>query len=232
MRKHESDARIIWVDDRLLSGPADGRAVEREQIPDLTVEGERPFIFARNVNLGIKAAGDDDVIVLGDDALLETPGGFTAMQRTAEEFPEFGVIASTCNNTGNRNQWRGASLKYGAKAVSGSDVLREDPRMVCFICVLIPRRTIKKVGLLDERFVDYGCDDDDYCKQVIWSGLKIGIYDGCYVDHGSLKSSFRGEAGAGGDFQPNLRRFISKWGVDNHGHKRETSSFPHLFPNR
>ena len=38
----------------------------------------KPFVFARNVNLGIEAAGDADVILMNDDATqLRTPYGFT-----------------------------------------------------------------------------------------------------------------------------------------------------------
>ena len=192
--------------------------------------GEHPFIFARNVNIGIQAAfgyrfgkqqhpdgnwvtwgysdlGNtcDGVILLNDDALLETPGGFTAMAAVAHDHPEYGLIAATTNVTGNLNQ-----LPKGIG-------LREDPRQVCFICVYIPRTTREKVGLLDERFVDYGCEDDDYCLRVRKAGLKLGIFDGCFVDHGSLTSSFRGGPRAGGDFHPNLKRFIAKWGHDNFG---------------
>ena len=84
--------------------------------------------------------------------------------------------------------------------------------------------------MLDERFVDYGMDDDDYSLRVRNAGLKIGIFDGCFVDHGSLKSSYRGGPAAGGDFRPNLRRFIEKWGVDNRGKTREQSEWAHLWP--
>lgn len=208
---YEPSMRIIVVDDGLECRP----------VPALLhyLSGVKPFIFARNVNLGIRAAGDDDIIILNDDALLKTSGGFTAMQMLAESNPDYGVIASTCNNVGNQAQWP-----------MGTPWLREEHRTLCFVCVLIPRHTIEKVGLLDERFVDYGLDDDDYSLRVRQAGLKLGIFDGCYVDHGSLTSSYRGEAGAGGNFLPNMKRFIEKWGVDNWGQPRETSQFRDLFP--
>ena len=38
--------------------------------------GVKPFCFARNANIGINAAGRDDVVLLNDDCLLETPRGF------------------------------------------------------------------------------------------------------------------------------------------------------------
>ncbi len=248
VRKCEPDARIIVVDDGLDLSGADLTSANHcwlcDMDPTLRIEGQKPFIFARNVNLGIQAAlcrkidmsipsdpdpvyihaltlGDQSVkgvVILNDDAILQTPGGFSLLAKTAEEHPEFGVIAATCNNVGNKNQWR---MSIG---------FRDEPRMVCFVAVLIPRRTIETVGLLDERFTSYGCEDDDYSLRVRKAGLKIGIHDGCYVDHGSLTSSFRGPAGAGGNFLPNMKLFIEKWGHDNWGKGRENSPFKDLFP--
>jgi hypothetical protein len=42
--------------------------------------------------------------------------------------------------------------------------------------------------------------------------LKIGIFDGCFVDHSTLKSTFRGRVLAG-NYQPNLKVFAEKWGA-------------------
>jgi GT2 family glycosyltransferase len=226
LRAMESVANIIVVDDGLDLSPADARSEGHcwlcDMDPTQRISGVKPFIFARNVNLGIVAAGHriditthsdlvarfiqgrggDDVVILGDDGLLETPGGFTLLQRAAAEHPEFGLIASTCNNVGNTNQW--------PKGIG----LREDPRMVCFVAVLIPRRTIDLVGLLDEEFSGYGFEDDSYCLRVRRAGLKIGIHDGCFVDHAILKSTFRS-----GDcrelFDRNAEIFRRKWGADN-----------------
>jgi GT2 family glycosyltransferase len=90
--------------------------------------------------------------------------------------------------------------------------VRDESRMVCFVCVFVPRRTLEAVGLLDEQFVGYGCDDDDYCLRVRKAGLKIGIFDGCFVDHSTLKSTYRGRF-LGGNYQPNLKLFAAKWGA-------------------
>ena len=145
------------------------------------VEGIQPFVFARNCNLGIKAAGTDDVILLNDDALLQTPGGFTALAEAAQAYPEYGVMSAACNNVGNRNQWPGR----------GWDKPRDEPNMVCFVAVYIPRSTIDSVGMLDEELSGYGYDDDLYCARVKRAGLKIGIFDGCFVDHSKLKPTYR-----------------------------------------
>lgn len=219
--QHEPGAWRIVVDDGVNLRPEGepGWYGAYEQV----VRGIKPFVFARNCNIGIEAARErldasthsggaqmvagpySDVILLNDDALLTTPGGFTAMAKAADKHPEIGIIGAACNNVGNPNQFpRGIGL-------------REEPRMVCFVCVYIPRRTIDLVGLLDERYTGYGMDDDDYCFSVRKAGLKIAVLDGCVIDHKSGHSSFRGPAGAGGDFRGNLEIFKRKWHCDNWG---------------
>jgi len=214
IREAGETARIIVVDDGV---DCSGMLWQWGEVGFIT--GKKPFVFARNVNIGIRAAGDDDVILLNDDALLKTPLGFTSLSEIFRAYGNLGLIATACDTVGNPNQFR----QRGGR-------LRAESRMVCFVCVYIPRSTINKVGLLDQRFVGYGLDDDDYCLRVRNAGLKLGIFDGCYVDHASLKSSFRGEEGAGGDFNGNMKLFIEKWGVDNWGNPRSRSQFATLFP--
>lgn len=213
--QHAPETKQIIVDD----------GIEPIEIHDSTriIQGEKPFIFSRNVNLGIKAAGKDDIIVLNDDAILTVPGGFRAMRRMAVDYPEYGIISASANNVGNPNQFK--------RSRPTEMIVREEPRMVCFVCVLIPRRTIDRVGLMDERYVGYGLDDDDYCLQVRKAGLKIGIFDGCFVDHARLTSTYRSKEG-GADFKPNLKLFVEKWGTDNMGLSKDASKFPECFPPR
>lgn len=189
------------------------------------IDGVKRFIFARNVNLGIAAAGTDDVIVLNDDALLKTTVGFSRLSAACRAWPDLGLIAASCDTVGNPNQFRRP----------GSDLIRDEPRMVCFVCVYIPRSTIDLVGGMDEEFggLDergqeiYGFCDDAYSYRVRQAGLKIGIYDGCYVDHASLESSFRHDKPR--SLEPGQRLFIKKFGVDNWMQGREKSQWAHLF---
>ena len=196
VRRHEPEARIVIVDDT----PELSLAPQADWMPAVTVEGVKPFIYARNCNLGIRAAGSDDVILLNDDALLESMGGFTAMQRAADLHPGYGVIGAVTNVTGQPLQ-RPQGIG-----------LREVPH-IAFVCVLIPRRTIDRVGLLDERYcLDYGVEDLDYCETCRRAGLKVGVLDHCYVDHGSLSSSFRGDPHSSRTFARNKALFDAKWG--------------------
>ncbi len=225
VREHEPNARIIVVDDGLDRAPV---GVE-------CVQGEKPFCYARNINIGIRKAFEsarvdvtvldgenvvgapEGVVLLNDDAILMSAGGFSAMAQACRDNPEYGLIGATSNVVGNPNQF---PRNIG---------LRPESRMVCFLCVYIPRATLDRIGGLDERYSEYRLDDDDYSFSVRAAGLKIGVHDGCYVDHGSLVSSFRGNPKAPADYRPNLRRFIEKWGCDNWNQPREKSQFPELF---
>jgi GT2 family glycosyltransferase/glycosyltransferase involved in cell wall biosynthesis len=189
-------SHIIVVNDG-----ARGRA--EAELPGLTwVEGARPFVFARNANLGLAAAGAADVILLNDDATLVTPGGFTRLAETVRDRPELGICSAAVRGVvGNpRQQPRRASE------------LRPETETLAFICVYLPRATLQRLGPLDERFVGYGFEDNDYCLRALASGLQLGIWDGCVVDHtGRLPSSFRTSPEVAALLRQNRRIFQAKW---------------------
>jgi hypothetical protein len=172
--KHfERDFNLIIVDDGIVWPNSEWKMFVTGG--NTVVRGVEPFIFSRNANIGIRAAGEDDVILMNDDALLETPGGFTAMQRYAWEHPYTGILSAKTNR-----------CNHGL------------PFSLSFVCVLIPRWTVDIVGPLDERFTGfidgemvYGGEDDDYCYRARQAGQTIGVFEECVVDHSKLKSTFR-----------------------------------------
>jgi GT2 family glycosyltransferase len=184
---HEpSNPQIIIIDDGLNPTPA-----LLMESPCQFVSGEKPFIFARNANIGIRAAGDHDIILLNDDALLESQNGFSLLCAEARAHPEIGIIGATTDLTGQPLQH---PMNQGLRIVPH----------IAFVCVLIPRRTINQIGLLDERYcLDYGVEDLDYCETCNLAGLKVAVHDGCFVNHSSLHSSFRGDPRMPGSFAKN-----------------------------
>jgi hypothetical protein len=193
-------ARIIVIDDGLKFIEVNEGVIEKCEF----YTGEKPFIFARNCNKGIQIAGEDDIILMNDDAILKSAGGFTLLQKEAEAHTEYACIGSTTNVTGQLLQ------KPQGKG------LRE-VHHIAFVCVLIPRRTIETIGLLDERYcLDYGVEDRDYCEMITRAGKKVGVHDGCYVDHGSLVSSFRGKPMTPGRSNLNRGLFLKKFHLDSY----------------
>jgi GT2 family glycosyltransferase len=197
--KNERNYRIFVIDDGI-----DMKALSHHKIDGAVekfIPGIKPFVFARNCNIGIKEAGDDDVVLLNDDAILKSPGGFSLLQREAENHPEYGCIGATTNVTGQPLQ---KPQRKGLREV----------HHIAFMCVLIPRRTIDKIGMLDERYcIDYGVEDRDYCKRITLAGMKIGVHDGCFVDHASLTSSFRGNPLIPGKSNQNRALYMKKFNL-------------------
>jgi GT2 family glycosyltransferase len=150
--------------------------------PQLTwVTGEKPFIFARNVNLGIVAAGNADVIVLNDDARLVTPNGFTLLSDQMRDHQDVGVCSAGIRGV----------VSNGHQLTRQQSSFRHESQRLAFVCVYITRPVINRVGLLDERFIGYGYEDYDYCRRVQMAGLGLAIWDGCVVDHSVSPSTYR-----------------------------------------
>jgi len=68
---------------------------------------------------------------------------------------------------------------------------------------------------MDERYcIDYGVDDRDMCMAIERAGKQVAVHDGCFVNHSSLKSEFRGGPEAQRSFQQNYALYKAKWGLD------------------
>jgi len=183
------------------------------------VEGVKPFIYARNCNEGMMAAQiDQDIILLNDDALLETHKGFSKMRQEWLDNQEYGIIGASMDKSGQPEQLR--------RGLAG---LRPVKWMLVFACVFIPRLTIERIGFLDERFSvnaggkgprGYGCEDDDYSWRVRSAGLKLGVSDSCFVNHSTLPSTFRDDPEHKADVSLHEAVFMRKWGVHPHDWKR------------
>jgi GT2 family glycosyltransferase len=191
------DIIVVW--DR--SRGNDGLIPFWELPPVRVIPVNEDFIFARNCNIGIKAApANHDIVLLNDDALLRTKGGFTQMQAALIN-PQIGIVGAVTNVAGQPLQMPHG---IGLREVS----------FFAFVCVLIRRTTINRVGLLDERYcIDYGVEDNDYCEAVKRAGLKCAVYDHCFVDHSSLISTYRGDPHGYRSFAQNQKLFCEKWGI-------------------
>ncbi len=201
IREHEASASIIVVDDGI-----ENFTERMAQVIDVhRIVGIRPFVFARNANLGLRYAfdmlEDDHAILLNDDALLKTRQGFTRLIEQHRSRPHFGIVSAATNYVGNKNQMQR----------DGQNIRREE-RMLCFVCVSISRLLFRAIGPLDERFVGYGFEDDDYSKRARLANYRLGVFDPCFVDHAHLRSTFRGAQYPTQAFNHNRQLYEAKYG--------------------
>ena len=199
LKKHEPELppdHIVVVDDG-------ARAEAESELPGITwISGQQPFIFARNANLGIAATGRDDVVLLNDDACLSTPRGLTLLAEEMAGNPDVGICSAGI---------QGAVGNPLQKPRGRRGIYREK-RALAFVCVYLTRRLITALGPLDERFVGYGFEDNDYCTRALQGGFALGIWDGCEVDHrGHLPSTFRSNPKHVAGLRQNRILYRNKW---------------------
>jgi GT2 family glycosyltransferase len=208
-------ARIIVVWD----GPDQGPFIDWGTFPSEHGRGckfhwgAKPFIFSRNANIGIRAAGTDDVVLMNDDVLLPTVGvPVLSKMIEAEGAAAFGLISPMVSGP--------AALihRYPDDEILASrrrhglfnDVGSRWP--IPFVCVYIRRAVLDAVGPLDERFAPGSFEDNDYCLRILHAGFHMAVYNGLAVDHHTLPHTFR-PAGKPDlyDYATNKARYTDKW---------------------
>jgi GT2 family glycosyltransferase len=159
------------------------------------VPGPKPFVYARNVNLGMAACPARDAVVMGDDVEVVTPGGFDRLADRLRAEPALAILSAAIRGVvGNRRQQELPDVS-----------LRLEHDWLAFVCVAIRREAWERLGTLDERFAGYGSEDVDYSWRAREAGWSIGVDGACVVRHdGSLPSTFR------------TRRDVSQLSAANH----------------
>ena len=173
-----------------------------------------PFVFAKAINMCAEATGRD-LLVLNDDTRMVTPHWYTKLRvaLVQEKAQPFGMLSLAIDGgVGNPEQRKG---EYPPGYILHAY------HTLCFVATVVRREVIEKVGLLDERFVDYGFDDDDYCRRVVQAGWKLGVLNAVTVQHGwgprglphsASYARYNTHQEWNDKTQANRRRFVEKWG--------------------
>ncbi len=161
------------------------------------------FVFALNANIGLRAAfdaGAEFAVLMNDDCELQTPAGFTTLASIAASDPSLGLLSPAIDPAVIPQQQAG-------NCPIGESLIRVSQLM--FPCMLVPRSTFDLIGPLDERFVGYGFDDNDYCARVLAAGLDLAVEHSVVVSHCG-KSEYRSRPGWEALMSQNAERFYRK----------------------
>ena len=165
------------------------------------IENRTNLGFAQANNQGIKKAKGEYLLLLNPDTRVE-PGSLEKLIQFAQKHPEAGIVgAKLINPDGSvqpsvyhfptlgratREYWlsqEGVYEKYAPKSKKAIEV-----EAVTGAAMLIPRKTIEKVGLLDERYFMY-FEDLDYCRRIRQAGLKVYYLPEAEIIHHHGKSA-------------------------------------------
>ena len=211
---------IVIVDNASSDGTADYLHELAARYANVRcIFNERNAGFARAINQGIAAAGGDYLVFLNNDTIVAR-GWLTAMIRYLEAHPDVGMIGPATNLAGNE-----AKIDVDYTTVEEMEAFAErytrehagealEPRMLGFFCVVIARRVLDQVGLLDERFGIGMFEDDDLSLRVRRAGYRLVCTDGAFVHHFHSATMRKfSEQEYLQLFEANRAKFEQKWGI-------------------
>jgi GT2 family glycosyltransferase len=128
--------------------------------------------FSKTCNRGIRQAHEEaDICLLNDDITWFQHGWLATLQRALYKSPNYALAVPSGKSSTN-------PMRLGRLGMRGIKVVNHVP----FWCVVIKRKTIDTLGLLDERFIHYA-SDSWYCDQVKRIGLKSIWVRDVYLEH-------------------------------------------------
>lgn len=137
-----------------------------------TIQAPKPFVYSRNINLGINQTSGD-VLLTNDDVRFFSKDTIGNLEAVMAQNPNIGILSPRIDGgVGNIDQ----------EIVKQK--VRYTTQRLAFVCVLIRRAVIDQIGLLDERFDGYGWDDVDYCRRAVNAGWKMAVTADATVRHG------------------------------------------------
>lgn len=114
---------------------------------------DKPIGFSKAVNAGIRVATTDKIVLLNNDAILMDQRKNFWLSALESSFIQHEKCGVSC-----------VLLRH-------SEITKRE--FAVFFCVMIGKRLIDTIGLLDERFATGGCEDIDYCMRAELAGFEV-----------------------------------------------------------
>src|SRR5512147_2806742 len=210
-RYEEGSTACVIVGDNGLSP-----ALKKRWPSTLFASIGRPFVYAQAINV-LAMLCDDDILILGDDTKMMTPGWRTRCQRLFDDWPRnFGALSAQLEGRGSDMVQDQILNDPGARELT----IKQSRYTICFNAVLIPRPVWTALDGLDERFTGYGHEDDDFCVRCWHLGYSVGVTNVMRVWHGrgSYAQDYPGQAWED-LYDLNAALFSQKWGITYDGRK-------------
>lgn len=213
---------LIIVDNNSSDGTQKLLQNIQKQNPEIVkiIFNEKNLGFPKAVNQALKIAKAEYVLIANNDIIV-TKNWLERLVRLAEKDSKYGVIGVLSNQVSgiqkiDTNYVTLEQMKIFAEelAKNNNGQFIEFPR-VTFLCTLLKRKLVEKIGALDERFSPGNFEDDDYCIRALLAGYKCLIAKDVFVHHfGSKSFTADGQKKYLDLLEKNRQIFIEKWGAD------------------
>jgi len=176
---------VIVVD----NNSTDGSLPAIKQLNNLIIISNSSNLgFSKAVNQGIKKAAGKFILLLNSDIIVK-PKAIESLISYTENHPSVGLVGGRLLDPNNQPQpsayhfptaqralqqfWFHKPHSYGKYLPDSQQPTIVDA--VVGAVMLIPSKTLEKVGLIDEKYFMY-FEDLDYCKHVYQKGLQVIYY--------------------------------------------------------
>lgn len=181
---------------------------------------EKNLGFPGGVNQGLKIASGKYIVIANNDIIV-TKGWLERMIEVAESDEKTGLVGPVSNSVSGVQIDKDAEYpdiekmhEYAGRAAKKyKGQIIQFPR-VAFLCTLIKREVIDKIGGLDERFSPGNYEDDDFCLRAQQAGYKTIIAKDVFIHHyGSKSFTADGVDKYKERLEINQKIFVDKWGA-------------------
>lgn len=166
-------------------------------------ENERNLGYTKTINIGVRAAGEDDVVLLNSDTVV-TPGWLDGLIEAARRGDDIGTATAMGDNAGafsfprkdqpNPKPDRMTHAEHAEAILLRTRGLApvETPTGSGF-CMYIRREVFSRIGFFDEEAFPRGYgEENDFCMRALKAGFRHVISPYAYVFH-TRSASFGAE---------------------------------------
>lgn len=214
----ENTYEIVVVDNNSTDGT---REWLKEQKDIVIVLNDENVGFPKGCNIGIANCDkENDILFLNNDTVV-TPRWLDNLKTCVYSDDKIGATASITNSCSN---YQSISVPYSdikdmipfadANNISNPEKWEEKTRLVAF-CMLIKRKVLNKIGIMDERFTPGNFEDDDLCMRIIESGHKMMLCNDSFIHHFGSSSFNKDYTNFNNVLTINRKKLVDKWGFNS-----------------
>lgn len=211
----EGSYEIVIVD----NGSTDGTREWLKQQSDLKlIFPDQNTGFPKGCNLGIEAAKKENDILLLNNDIVVTPHWLDNLKKCLYSNGNIGAVGPITNYAWNN---QAIDIPYKsiqdmikfAETINNADKNKWEPKakLVGF-CLLIKRKVLDIVGLLDERFSPGNFEDDDLCVRITEAGYELFVCNDCFIHHYGNTTFKKEPEKFNNVIAVNAEKFKQKWG--------------------
>lgn len=180
---------VIVVDNASSDGTPDWVAAHYPQVR--LIRNERNLGFAAGVNVGLRAASGEALLLLNQDTLVQ-PGWLRALVSGLLARPEIGIAGSKIYYWGGKAIWHAGIMlidprmqvehRGDGEIDQGQYEQLTDVEAVTGAALAIRRSVLERIGLFDEDYFVY-FEDVDFCLRASAAGFRVVYVPGAIVQH-------------------------------------------------